>query len=263
MFGSWDRFNLCSRLAQKARRGQPDLCEVGRGHEEILRSLPIGPHAWAACLPLCMYVSPASSDSLASGHLRTQAPASSTSGLWAPTHTSPSLQQKRVTTPRSLTHALHVCWDATSDKLITSRIPFLVHVQPHTCLARKSTPYIHTHLPCTQHRAAFLAIQFVEERFADRAAVGVGAGSPAQQLGQQPSCINVRCIPVQTRHTHVHTNVRTHVCRRPHVYTKVRTYLRTHTYICTYIHRYMHSCARTHDLTCMHVRTHIHTCIRT
>ena len=30
------------------------------------------------------YVSPASSDSLASGHLCTQAPASSTSGLWAP-----------------------------------------------------------------------------------------------------------------------------------------------------------------------------------
>ena len=39
------------------------------------------------------YVSPASSDSLASGHLCTQAPASSTSGLWAPTHTSPSLQR--------------------------------------------------------------------------------------------------------------------------------------------------------------------------
>ena len=35
------------------------------------------------------YVSPASSDSLASGHLCTQAPASSTSGLWAPTQASP------------------------------------------------------------------------------------------------------------------------------------------------------------------------------
>ena len=34
--------------------------------------------------PAATYVSPASSDSLASGHLCTQAPASSTSGLWAP-----------------------------------------------------------------------------------------------------------------------------------------------------------------------------------
>ena len=36
---------------------------------------------------------PASSDSLASGLLHTQAPASSMSGLWAPTHTCPSLQR--------------------------------------------------------------------------------------------------------------------------------------------------------------------------
>ena len=52
MFGPWDRFNFRSRLAQEARRGQPDLCEVGRGHETLLRSVPIAPHAWAACLPL-------------------------------------------------------------------------------------------------------------------------------------------------------------------------------------------------------------------
>ena len=86
--------------------------------------------------------------------------------------------------------------------LLYTRAAYGTRVYVRLC-ARKNTPYIHTHLPCTQHRAACLAIQYVEERFVDLAAVGLVAFSIAQQLGQQPSCINVRCIPVQTRHTHV------------------------------------------------------------
>jgi len=38
-------------LAQEARRVQPALCEPGRGHAQLLRSVPSVPQSWAACLP--------------------------------------------------------------------------------------------------------------------------------------------------------------------------------------------------------------------
>ena len=71
------------------------------------------------------YVSPASSDSLASGHLCTQAPASSTSGLWAPAPaSSDSLASGHLCTqaPASSTSGLWAPAPASSDSLASGHL---------------------------------------------------------------------------------------------------------------------------------------------
>jgi len=75
--------------------------------------------------PAATYVSPASSDSLASGHLCTQAPASSTSGLWAPAPaSSDSLASGHLCTqaPASSTSGLWAPAPASSDSLASGHL---------------------------------------------------------------------------------------------------------------------------------------------